>query len=160
MPSTTLNTTTIAGACRKPWLTVPVPWPPAAVPHAFQVIPVTVTDPAAHPTVSIVGRTCGVDPGPQDSTAGTEVAVVVLVRGEVVVDTGSVVVETPVAVDFVGVEDLEPTANPIAVPTPSAARTSTTTPTRTTALRRTAMSRGSLSAMHAYGTSQRSQNDE
>jgi hypothetical protein len=144
----------------KPWLMVPVPWPPVAASQEFQVMPVTVTDPVAHPIVSVVGRTCGVGPGPQDSTAGTEVGVVVLVRDEVVVDTGSVVVEAPRAVDFVGGEDFEPTANPMAVPTPRDTRTSTTTPKRTTVLRRTAMSRGSLFATSNYGTSRRSQNDE
>jgi hypothetical protein len=141
-------------------LTVPVPWPPLAASHAFQVIPVTVTDPVGQPMVSVAGRTWGVGPGPQDRTAGTAFVVVVLARDEVVVDTGWVVVEALAAVDFVGGEDFEPTANPMAVPTPRDTRTSTTAPARTTVLRRTAMSRGSLFATAGYGTSPRSRNDE
>ena len=46
---------------------------------------VTVVFPLAHPTMSLVGRTCGVVPGPHDSTA-TSGAKVDVVRGEVVVD--------------------------------------------------------------------------
>ena len=158
MPSTAWNTTTIAGALWKPWLTVPVPWPPVSVAHAFHLMPVTVTIRVAHPTVSTVGRTCGVGAGPQDSTAGSEDTDVVLVWDEGVVDdTGPLVVEVPVAVDFEGGEDLEPTASPMAVPTPRAATTSAATPRRTTVLRRTVMTRESFRATNSYGTSQRSQ---
>lgn len=77
--------------------------------------------------MSVVGRTWGVGPGPQDRTAGTEF-VVVLVREDVVVDTRSVVCEVLGADDFVGGEDFEPRANPMAVPTPRATRTSATAP--------------------------------
>ena len=118
-------------------------------------MPVTVTVRVAHPTVSVVGRTCGVGPGPQDRTAGSEDTDVALVD-EGVVDTGSLVVEVPVAADFEGGEDLEPTANPMAVPTPRAATASATTPRRTTVLRRTVMTRGSFRGTNGYGTSQRS----
>jgi hypothetical protein len=160
MPSTTWNTTMMAGEFRNPSLIVPVPWPPDAASHAFQVIPVTVAAPVAHPIVSVVGRICGVGVGPQDSTAGTELGVVVLVRVEVVVDTGPDVVEEWGAVDSVGGEDFDPTANPMAVPTPSATSTRAAMPTRTTVLRRTVISRESLFGINSYGTSQRSRNDE
>lgn len=120
----------------------------------FQVMPVTLTAPAGQPTMSVVGRTCGVDPGAQDSTAGTGV-VVVLVRGEVVVDTRSGVVEDPVALDLAGGEEPEPTFSPMAIPTPRATRTRTAPPTRTMVLRRTVMTRGSLSVTNGYGTSRR-----
>jgi hypothetical protein len=48
----------------------------------------------------------------------------------------------------------------MAVPMPSAARTSTTTPARTTVLRRTVMSLGSSFATATHGTWPRSENDE
>jgi len=70
-------------------LRVPVPCPPDAAPHNCQVMAVTVMFPVAHPTLSRVGRTCGVDLGPQDRTAGrggvvvVEATVVVVVIGEV-----------------------------------------------------------------------------
>ena len=106
---------------------------------------VTVTLPVAHPTVTVVGRTVGVDPGPQDNTAGGEAAVVVEVAGSVEVVSApcaALVVPCVVVVDPVsGDGDLEPMANPIAMPTPTAARTSAATPTRTTVLRRTVMTR-------------------
>jgi hypothetical protein len=78
----------------------------------------------------------------------------------VVVDTGGLVVEAPVAEEWVGGEVPDPTLNPIAIPTPRAARTSATTPARTTVLRRTVMSFGSLFATTIYGTSRGSENDE
>ena len=61
----------------------------------------------------------------------------------VVVDTCGLVVEGPVAEEWVGGEVPEPTLNPTAIPTPRAARTSATTPARTTVLRRTVISFGS-----------------
>jgi hypothetical protein len=94
------------------------------------------------------------------TSAGTELGVVVLVRVEVVVDTGPDVVEEWGAVESLGGEDFEPTANPMAVPTPSATSTRAAMPTRTTVLRRTVISRESLFGIDSYGTSQRSRNDE
>jgi hypothetical protein len=92
---------------------------------------VTVTLPVAHPTLSCVGKRCGVDLGPHDNTAGRSRVVVV------VVDPRGVVVEAPAAVDFVVAgEDLESRCNPIASPMPTAARTATMKPTVTTVLRR------------------------
>jgi hypothetical protein len=153
MPFTSLKTTTIAGALSGPAFKVPEPCPPVADPHADHLTPVTVTIPAVHPTMSFVGRTCGVDPGPQDSTAGCG-ATVVVARGRVVVDTFAVVVEPPLAVDSdAGGEDLEPSANPIAVPAPRATRTSATTPTRTTVLRRSVITLGSRPATEGNGSS-------
>ena len=97
---------------------VPVPCPPVAAPHSSQVIPVTVMSPVAHPTVRLVGRTCGAEPGPQDITAGCGAKVR---RLRMVVDTCAVVVEAPMAVDFVvDGEELEPIVNPMAIPTPTA----------------------------------------
>jgi len=108
---------------------------------------VTVTVPVAHPTLSCVGRRCGVDPGPHDNTAGRGVVVVV------VVDPREVVVEAPAAMDFVVAgEDLEPRCNPITSPTPRAARTATMMPARTTVLRRRVIFRGSLSGINGNGT--------
>jgi hypothetical protein len=140
-------------------VTVPVPWPPAAASQALHVMPVTVVPFVAHPTVSVVGRTCGVGPGPQERTAGTEATVVEVAMEVVVVDTCGLVVEAPVAEEWVGGEVPEPTLNPTAIPTPRAARTSATTPTRTTVLRRTVMSFGSLFATTIYGTSRGFEND-
>ncbi len=133
-------------------LKVPVPWPPAGPPHALQVMPVTVMAPVAHPTVIFVGRVRDVDPGPQESTTGREVTLVV-VRGAVVVDTFAVLVEPPMAADlFDWGEDLEPMLKPIAVPTPRAASTSATMPTRTTVLRCTVIT-GSLPTTESNGSS-------
>jgi hypothetical protein len=146
MPATSWNTTTIAGALCVPTVTVPVPWPPVAASQALHVMPVTVVTFVAHPTVSVVGRTCGVGPGPQDRTAGREATVVEVATEDVVVETCGVVVEAPLAEELFGGEVLEPTLNPMAVPTPRAARTSTTTPARTTVLRRIVMSCGSFFA--------------
>jgi hypothetical protein len=123
-------------------------------------MPVTVVAFVAHPTVSVVGRTCGVGPGPQERTAGMEATVVEVATEDVVVDTGSLVVEAPVAEESVGGEVPDPTLNPTAIPTPRAARTSATTPARTTVLRRTVMSFGSLFATTIYGTLRASENDE
>jgi hypothetical protein len=146
MPATSWNTTTIAGALCVPTVTVPVPWPPLAASQALHVMPVTVVTFVAHPTVSVVGRTCGVGPGPQDRTAGRGATVVEVATEDVVVETCGVVVEAPLAEELFGGEVLEPTLNPMAVPTPRAARTSATTPARTTVLRRIVMSCGSLFA--------------
>jgi hypothetical protein len=135
-------------------LKVPVPCPPVAAPHALQVMPVTVMSPVAHPTVILVGRTRGADPGVQDSTPGREVTlvVVVVVGGDVVVDTFAVLVESPRRADlFDGGEDLEPMARPMAVATPTAARTSATIATRTTVVRCTVMT-GFLSATMSNGS--------
>jgi hypothetical protein len=123
------------------------------------VIPVTVVTFVAHPTVSVVGRTCGVGPGPHDRTAGRGAVVVEVVLDDVVDDARGVVVEEP-SVDELSGEDPEPTLNPMAVPAPRAARTSTTTPARTTVLLRTVMSVGSSFATTTYGTWRRSGNDE
>jgi hypothetical protein len=124
------------------------------------VISVTVVTFVAHPTVSVVGRTCGVGPGPQERTAGTEATVVEVGTEDVVVDTGGLVVEAPVAEEWVGGEVPDPTLNPMAIPTPRAARTSAMTPARTTVLRRTVISFGSLFATTIYGTLRGSENDE
>jgi hypothetical protein len=70
------------------------------------------------------------------------------------------VAEAPVAEESVGGEVPDPTLNPTAIPTPRAARTSATTPARTTVLRRTVMSFGSLFATTIYGTLRASENDE
>jgi hypothetical protein len=146
-PFTSLNTTTSAGALVKPTLSVPVPCPPVVLAHALQVMFVTVVVPFVHPTVSIVGRTCGVDPGPQDSTAGCVLTVVVEVEVEVVVDACPLAAEATVEVDLAaGGAVLEPTVQPMATPPPRAARIARTMPSRTTVLRRTVMSRGSLCA--------------
>jgi hypothetical protein len=160
MPATSWNTTTIAGALSNPTVTVPVPWPPAAASQTRHVMSVTVVTFVAHPNVSVVGRTCGVGPGPQESTAGMEATVVEVAMEDVVVDTCGLVVEAPVAEEWVGGEVPEPTLNPTAIPTPRAARTSSTTPERTTVVRRTVMSFGSLFATAIYGTWRRSENDE
>jgi hypothetical protein len=123
----------MAGTLRRSTFKVPVPCPPVSASHAFQVIPVTVTPPVAHPTVRPVGRTCDVDPGPQESTAGSCDATVVVVGDKLVV-------EVLVAVDFdEGADGLELTRSPTAIPTPRATRTRTATPTLTTVLRRTLM---------------------
>jgi hypothetical protein len=78
MPATSWNTTTIAGALAESTFKVPVPCPPVAASHDFQLMFVTVVFPLAHPTMSLVGRTCAVDPGPHDNTAtsGAKVDVV------------------------------------------------------------------------------------
>src|ERR1700733_7126479 len=60
---------------------VPVACPPVPADHAVHEMDVTVTLPVAHPTVIVVGRTVGVDPGPQDNTAGCTAAIVVEVTG-------------------------------------------------------------------------------
>ena len=100
------------------------------------------TLPVAHPTLTCVGRKCGVDPGPHDNTAGRGVVVVV------VVGPWEVVVEARAAMDLVVAgENLEPRCNSIASPTPRAARTATTMPTRMTVLRRRVITRGSWSAI-------------
>ena len=132
----------------------PEPCPPVAPPQAFQVMAVSVVAPVAQPTVSAVGRTVGVDPGPHDNTAGSAAAVDVVdvVESVVVVDADRCVpaVEVP---DLVGGEDLEPTVNPTANPTPRATRASATMPTLTTVLRRTVMTRGSGLATNRNGSS-------
>jgi hypothetical protein len=116
---------------------------------------VTVVPPVAHPTVSFVGRTWGVDVGPQDSTAGTG-ATVVVVEGDVVeVPPCAVVVDTPLSVDLVVGEELEPTAKPTAIPIPRAERTSATMPTRTYVLRLTVITKGFLSTTRGNGSSGR-----
>jgi hypothetical protein len=56
-------------------------------------MPVTVTPFVAHPIVSIVGRTCDVETGPQDSTTGTADTVVVVDDRDVLVDAGAPLVE-------------------------------------------------------------------
>ena len=160
MPATSWNTTTIAGALWKPTVTVPVPWPPVAASQTLHVILLTVVTFAAHPTVIVAGRTCGVGPGPQDRTAGIGAAVVEVATEDVVVDARGVVVEASVVAALFGGEVLEPTLNPMAVPTPRAARTSTTTPAWTRVLRRTVTSAGSFFAIATHGTSPRSENDE
>jgi hypothetical protein len=161
MPSTSLKTTTIAGALLRSTLRVPIPCPPPPAPHSFHVMSVTVMFPLEHPTVSSVGRTCGVDPGPQDRTAGTVAPVVVVVGGDVVVDTCAVGVEVPLAVELVvDGGDLEPTVDQIVMPTPSATRMSVTIPTQTTVLRRTVMRRGSLSTTKGNGSSGRSRRSD
>jgi hypothetical protein len=140
-PFTALNTTTIAGALRdvpvaqSGWqlftFNVPLPCPPVAAPHNVQLMAVTVVPPVAHPTVSFVGRTWGVDTGPQDSTAGTGAAVVVVVEGGVLeVLPCAVGVDPPLSVDLVVGEELEPTTKPTTIPIPRAERTSATMPTR------------------------------
>jgi hypothetical protein len=113
-------------------------------------MPVTVTVPFAHPTVRFVGRTCGVDPGAQERTAGTEV--VVVVETEVLVDECAEVVEGAAVGLVAGGEDFERTATPTATPTPRATRTIATKPTRRTVLRRTVNSRGSLCATKGNGS--------
>jgi hypothetical protein len=138
-----------------------VPCPPVAAPQADHVMSVTVMAPVAHPTVSFVGRTLDVDPGPQDRTPGTDATFVVVVRGEVVVDTDAELFEPPLVVDAVGCgEDLEPTASPMAVPAPRATRTSATTPIRTTVLRRTVITLGSLLTTKGNGSSMRWRSDK
>jgi hypothetical protein len=135
-------------------LKVPLPCPPVAAPHALHVMSVTVMAPVAHPTVILVGRTRGVDPGAQDSTPGREVTlvVVVVVGGDVVVDTFAVLVEPPTGADlFDGGEDLEPMVRPMAVATPTATRTSATIATRTTVVRCTVIT-GFLSTTMSNGS--------
>jgi hypothetical protein len=125
------------------------------------VIFVTVVVFVAHPTVSVLGRTCGVGAGAQDSTAGRAATVVeVASEDEVVVAACGAVVEVPMAEELLGGELPEPTLNPMAIPTPRAARTATTTPPRTIVLRRIVMSCGSSFATGTYGSWRRSENDE
>jgi hypothetical protein len=121
---------------------------------------VTVVPPVAHPTVSFVGRTCGVDAGPQDKTAGTGAVVVVVEEDVVVVPPCAVVVDTPLAVDLVVGGEFEPTTRPTAIPIPRAARTSATMPTLTYVLRLTVMTRESLSTTRANGSSERCCKDD
>jgi hypothetical protein len=123
------------------------------------VIAVTVAVFVAHPTVSVVGRTCGVGPGPQDNTAGSAAPVVEVASEDEVVDPCGAVVEAPVADELLGGLP-DPTLNPMAIPTPRAARTRTTTPTRTIVPRRIVISCGSSVATTTYGTWRRSENDE
>lgn len=159
MPLVTWKTTTIAGTLCRFSFKVPVPCPPVDAPHELQVISVIVIDPLVQPIFKLVGRTCGVDPGPHERTDGC--ATVVVVVASVVVVAFVVVVATPtVSDDFLAGEDLDPTANPMTVPTPNAARIRTRTPTRMTVLRRIVMTRGSLSTTEGNGTSRRSRNDE
>jgi len=99
---------------------------------------VTVTLPAAHPTLSRGGRRCGVDLGPHDNTAGRGVVVVVAVV-VVVVDPREVVEVVPA--DLAGGDVWEPTDTPTASPMPRAMRTATAMASRTTVLRRTVMKR-------------------
>ena len=137
---------------------VPVPCPPVAAAHSVHEMAVTVTRPKAHPMVSFAGRTCGVDPGPQESTAGRGTTVVAVEADVEVVDfdVGPLVVETLPSVDFVaGGEDLEPTVKPTAIPAPRASTTSAAMPTRTTVLRRTLITRESFRATSAHGSSRR-----
>ena len=165
MPFTESNTTTIAEAVRDVPLAqfgwqlftfrVPMPCPPIFALHICQLMAVTVMAPVAHPTVSVEGRTVGVDPGPQDTTAGTGATVVVVLGADVavVVDPCAVVVERPMRVDVVdGAEDLEPTADPMAIPTPRAARMSATMPALTTVLGRTVMTRERSSTTKENGS--------
>jgi hypothetical protein len=140
MPLTSWKTTTIAGTFVRFSFKVPVPWPPVVGAHALQVMSVSVMLPVVHPIVILPGRTCVVDPGPQDNTAGTGVAVVVVAKEEVVVDPCAVVVEAWPAVDLAGgVEESGPRVNPMPIPTPRAATTRATIPARTRVLRRTVM---------------------
>ena len=140
-----------------PTFRVPLPCPPVAAPQALQLMPVTVMSPVAHPTVIPVGRVRGVDPGPHDSTLGRELTLVVVVMGEVVVDTFAVLVEPPMAADLLDCDDLEAMVKPMA--TPRAARTSATMPTRTTVLRCTVMT-GSLFTTASNGSSGRYRYDK
>jgi hypothetical protein len=135
---------------------VPLPCPPVAAPHNVQLMAVTVVPPVAHPTVNLVGRTWGVEAGPQDSTAGTE-ATVDVVEGDVEeFPPCVVVVDTPLSVDLVVGEELEPTARPMAIPIPRAERTSATMPTRTYVLRLTEITKRLLSTTRTNGSSRRS----
>jgi hypothetical protein len=121
---------------------------------------VTVMTPEGHPIVSLVGRTLVVDPGPQDSTPG-RAATVLVVRGTVVVDAFAGFVAPPPAVDpFVCGEDLEPTANPMAVPAPRATSTSAAIPILTTVLRRTVKTLESLPTTEGNGSSARWRSDK
>jgi hypothetical protein len=160
MPFTEPKTITIAGTLSKYSFNMPVPCPPVDFAHDFQVISEIVMLPVVHPIVIVAGRTCVVDPGPQDSTAGPVGAVVEVVEDEVVVDTCAVV-EEPVPIDFaVGDDDLEPTITPIPIPAARAATMSVTMPERTTVLRRMVMTRGSLGATGHNGTSRRCPHQE
>src|SRR5580704_7391884 len=147
----------MAGTLIKYTFKVPIPCPPLALLHSLHVMPVTVVPAELQPTVSMVGRTWGVDPGPQDRTAGSAPVVVVVARVELVVGASVVVVVAPFI--FVG-EDLEPTLRPMASPAPSAARIKTAIPSRRTVLRRTVMNRGSLFATNTNGSSGRSRSGE
>ncbi len=144
----------MAGTLLRFTFRIPEPCPPLVACHSFQVIPVTVTFPVEHPTVIVEGRMWGVEPGPQDSTAGTAANAVVVVERKVVEVASPCVevVELPVAVDPFVDPDLEPTAKPIAIPPPREARTRTAMPTRTTVLRRRVMTRESLRREALRGT--------
>ena len=144
----------MAGTLLRFTFRIPEPCPPLVACHTFQVIPVTVTFPVEHPTVIVEKRMWAVEPGPQDSTAGTAANAVVVVERKVVEVASPCVevVELPVAVDPFVDPDLEPTAKPIAIPPPREARTRTAMPTRTTVLRRRVMTRESLSREALRGT--------
>jgi hypothetical protein len=117
---------------------------------------VSVVAPEAQPIVSFAGRTVNVVAGPQDCTAGCDVAVVVVVEAGALVVDPCVVRDGSVADDlFVGGEVLDPTLHPMANPTPRAATTSAPTPTRTIVLRRMVMTRGSALATGSHGSSAR-----
>lgn len=109
----------------------PVPCPPVSASHDVQEMVVTVTPPVAHPTVRRVGRTCGVEDGPQDNTAGSGGRVEVVVGPVAVVeDFPWAPDEAPLAADFVCEGVPERMARPIAIPRPSVATTRTTIPSR------------------------------
>lgn len=92
---------------------------------------------------------------------GTGAAVVVVELTEEVVDDAlSVVLEVPPLARWAGGDEVEPTANPMAVPPPRATRMSTPTPIRTTVLFRIVMSRRSLSTTNGNGTSGRGRSEE
>ena len=98
----------------------------------------------------------GVDPGPHDSTAddgavavvGAAVVIVVGAAIVVVLDTW-VVGLVAATVLFEGDEEWEPAVNPMARPTPRAARMAAPIATRTTVLRRKVITRGSSSTIVA-----------
>lgn len=155
-PLTALNTTTIAGVVTRPTVMVPVPCPPVVALQSLHETPVTVTGTGLllQPMSKVFGRTCGVDAGPQERTVGCPAAVVpvVAVVGAVDVPGGTEVAEWDGAVVLLalffaaGGDDRRPTATPTAIPAPRAASTATTIPIRTTVLRRTVMTLGSLLA--------------
>ena len=117
----------------------------------------TVGFPVAHPMKMSAGRTSEGEPGPQDRTVGKRVVVVVGTTVVVVVGAtvvvlavrrAMVVVVVAMADLFGGGGELDPTVNPMARPTPRAAMTATTMPTRTTVVRRNVMTGGSLTIGH------------
>jgi hypothetical protein len=118
-----------------PSVTVPVPCPPVAALHWFQLMSVTVAVCVVHPMMSFEGFTICFDPGPHVSTDGTADVVVVPEDVDVVDPTAELFFD-----DWgVGGEEPEPAVSPMAMPAPRAASTSTATPTLTSVLRRTVM---------------------